>query len=285
VTRRTTPALVLALTTLAGAVIAFASSGIAPAATASVPPANAPGSVGGGGPPSKVKLCDAGQHITVDGPWGDYVVKNNDYYPGPAPECITHYKEGPDFNVTYSRAKAFGSESDAYPNIFLGCSWGTCSSDTPLPALLTNLHHPWVSWNTQLQHTGKWDANFDIWLSKLPRKRGQITGAEVMIWEATRGFGATTTSYRIDGIRFHLVHWTTRSLVHPKTTWPLIIFRAVRPRQSFHRLALMPFFRILEHLHLIKSAWYLNSLHAGFEIWHGGTDMRTTWFRVHTGLR
>jgi hypothetical protein len=240
---------------------------------------------GGRTPPGSVTLCAPGQHIRVNGPWGHYVIKNNDFYPRAAPQCITHHRSGPNFAVTTSRANARGAESDAYPNIFSGCSWGTCSGQSALPAPLFSLHQPWVSWYARLRPHGKWDANLDIWLSPAAQVRGQVTGAEVMIWMSARGFGHPQTTTRIDRIGWHLAHWTTRSLSQPRVTWPLIIFRAAHARRYLRRLALMPFFRDLLRLHLIRHGYWLDSLHAGFEIWTGGYGLSTLWFREDAGQR
>jgi Glycosyl hydrolase family 12 len=245
-------------------------------------PGTAPPPVTGSGPPTQ--LCEPNEYLNIDGPWGRYVIKNNDFHPTTAPECIGHYKSGPNFGVTQSSATAHGSESDAYPNIFVGCSWGKCSHDSALPARLTAVPHPWVSWYARLQPRGKWDANLDIWLSYEPRRNGQVTGAEVMIWLSARGFGPVRASQHIDGIGWSLVHWTTRSLTLPQDHWPLIIFRSARPRNHVRRLYLQPFFRDLERLHLISRGEWIDSVHGGFEIWNGGQGMRMNWFRAGGGL-
>ncbi|MGH3396106.1 MAG: hypothetical protein ACRDPO_15615 [Streptosporangiaceae bacterium] len=232
---------------------------------------------GGGG---QLKMCQAGQRIHVDGPWGHYLLKNNDLYPHAAAICITHYRSGPDFAVTASRARTYGSESEAYPNIFAGCSYDNCAHNSSLPARVFRMKHPWVSYFAKLQPKGKWDANIDMWLSRREQKTGIVTGAEVMIWPDAHGFGRPAGNVRVDGRRWHLVHWRTRSLTDPKITWPLIIFRAVPGRGDLRHLPLLPFFRVLKHLHLIHQGYWLDSLHAGFEIWAGGKGMKLQWFRL-----
>ena len=265
--------------TLGGIVAAGLLAGLLPAL---VPAAQATGSTvpGAGG---KLKLCQAGQHIHVDGPWGRYVLKNNDFYPHAAPICITHYRTGPDFAVTSSRANAQGSESDAYPNIFAGCSYNTCAHHTGLPARVFSMNHPWISYYAKMKNRGKYDANVDMWLSRHKQKTGIVTGAEVMIWMKTHRFGEPAANVKVDGIHWHLVHWTTRSLTDPSITWPLIIFRAVPARGYVHRLPILPFLKVLKHLGLVHKGYWLDSVHAGFEIWDGGKGMRLQWFRFGQG--
>jgi hypothetical protein len=249
-----------------------------------IPAAQATGSTVPGGGHTRMRMCQAGQHIHVRGPWGNYVLKNNDFLPGSAPICITHYKAGPDFEVTSSRADARGDESDAYPNIFGGCSYNICGSNTGLPAKVFGLHEPWVSWYAKLRPVGRFDANIDTWLSPHEQKTGIVTGAEVMIWFDTHGFGKPTANVRVDGRPWHLVFWTTRSLTDPKITWPLIIFRAVPATGDVYRLPLLPFYRVLVRMHLIRRSFWLDSVHAGFEIWDGGKGMKLQWFRMGTGF-
>lgn len=232
---------------------------------------------GGGG---HMKMCQAGQEIHIDGPWGSYILKNNDDYYAHAPICITHFRTGPDFAVTASRARTHGSESEAYPNLFAGCSYSRCSHGSGLPARVFHMGNPWVSYFARLPARGKWDANIDMWLSRHEQKTGIVTGAEVMIWPNARGFGNPRGNVRVDGRRWHLVYWRTRSLTDPKITWPLIIFRGVPGRGHLHHLPLVPFFRVLKHLHLIHQGYWLDSLHAGFEIWAGGKGMKLQWFRL-----
>jgi hypothetical protein len=266
--------------TIGGIVAAGLLIGLLPAL---IPVAQAIGSTVPGGGHTRMRMCQAGQHIHVPGPWGDYVLKNNDFYPHAAPICITHDKAGPDFAVTSSRAAAGGDESDAYPNLFAGCSYDICARNSGLPAKVFGLHEPWVSWYAKLRPVGRWDANLDMWLSRREQKTGIVTGAEVMIWFNTHRFGQPTGNVRVDGTRWHLVYWTTRSLTDPDITWPLIIFRAVPGRGDARRLPLLPFFRVLVRRHLIKRSYWLDSVHAGFEIWDGGKGMKLQWFRLGSG--
>ncbi len=272
--RRKTPVAILAAGVLAG---------LLPALTPAAGAASADGAMSAAAGPTT--LCAAGERIHVDGRWGDYVLMNNTLHPRSAPECISHYRPGPSFAVIRSGANSHGPESEAYPNLFSGCSWGFCSDRSALPARVFSLRHPWVSWSARFRPGGKWDANLDMWLSRSAQVRGQVTGAEVMIWVSAHGFAHVGTVTRIDGIRWHFVHWTTRSLIQRHVTWPLIIFRTVRPRHRVGHLALKPFFRYLRRLHLIHRGYWLDSVHAGFEIWNGGRGLRMLRFQEGGGLQ
>jgi hypothetical protein len=261
--------------TLAGILTAGLLAGLIPAL---VPATEAVGSqVPNPGHHPKIRLCQPGQVLHIDGPWGTYILKNNNFQ-GEAAMCVTHYKAGPNFAVTKSRADSHTGQSSSYPNIYSGCSYNKCSHDSKLPARIFRMHHPWVSYYAHLEPHGKWDANLDMWVSRHKQKRGIVTGAEVMIWFNARGFGSVSPMYKIGGIHWHLVHWITRSPTMHWVHWPLIIFRASPGRNYAHRLPLLPFFRILLRKHLIRRGDWLDSMHAGFEIWKGGKGMKLQFF-------
>jgi hypothetical protein len=261
--------------TLAGVLAAGLLAGLIPALT---PATHAMGSpVPNPGPSPKIKLCQPGQVLHIDGPWGTYILKNNNQQ-GHSPLCVMHYKAGPNFAVVKSQANSQGSESAVYPNLYTGCSYNQCSHNSRLPAQVFKMNHPWVSYYATLPPRGRWDANLDMWLGRHKQKRGIVNGAEVMIWPNAHGNGLPTANVRIDGINWHLVHWITKSPVKPWIHWPLIIFRAVPGRSSLHRLALLPFFRLLLKKHLIRKGDWLESMHAGFEIWNGGRGMKMKFF-------
>jgi len=261
--------------TLAGVLAAGLLAGLIPALT---PATHAMGSpVPKPGPNPKIKLCQPGQVLHIDGPWGTYILKNNNFQ-GHAAMCLTHYKAGPNFAVTKSLASSHTGQSAVYPNIYSGCSYNQCSHNSKLPAQVFKMHNPWVSYYAHLVPKGKWDANLDMWLGRHKQKRGIVTGAEVMIWFNARGFGSVSPMYKIDGIQWHLVHWITRSPIKHHVHWPLIIFRSSVGRGSVHHLALMPFFRLLLRLHLIRHSDWLESMHAGFEVWRGGKGMKMQFF-------
>jgi hypothetical protein len=226
------------------------------------------------------RLCRRYQHVMAFDAHGAGLVVRNDNYGG-VRECLANVNRRANFAVTSSAARRAGPEPAAFPNIFYGCSWGVCSPRTRLPRRLSRLRHPVTSWYTAGRPKGRWDAAYDIWFAKQRATGGQDRGAEIMLWLRTNGLGrpAAAHSLVIDRRRWQLEHWITRN---PATGdhWPLIIFWMTHPRRSVRHLALMPFFRRAEALGLLHRSFWLTSVEAGFEVWRGGTGLRTTSFSV-----
>jgi len=230
--------------------------------------------------PVTLRLCRRYQHLVAFDAHGAGLVVRNDNYGGRR-ECLANVNRRANFAVASSAARRKGVEPAAFPNIFYGCSWGICSPSARLPRRLSRLRNPVTSWYTAGRPQGRWDAAYDIWFARQRATGGQDRGAEIMLWLRTDGLGrpAAAHSLLIDRRRWQLEHWITRN---PATGdhWPLIIFWMTHPRRYVRHLALMPFFHRVEALGLLHRSYWLTSVEAGFEVWRGGTGLRTTSFSV-----
>ncbi len=226
------------------------------------------------------RLCRRFQHVAISGARGASLVVRNDNYGG-LRECLANVNRWANFAVTSSAARRAGREPVAFPNIFYGCSWGVCSPGTRLPRRLSRLRDPVTSWYTAGRPRGRWDAAYDIWFARRRRTNGQADGAEIMLWLRTSGPGLPSIAHSllIDRHRWQVDHWITENPASGGR-WPLIIFRMVHPRGYVRHLALMPFFRRVEDMGLLRRSWWLTAVEAGFEVWKGGAGLRTTSFWV-----
>ena len=227
-----------------------------------------------------IRLCRRYQHVAAFGADGAGLVVRNDNYGG-LRECLANVNLRANFAVASSAARRPRPEPAAFPNIFYGCSWGVCSPKTRLPRRLSRLRHPVTSWYTDGRAQGRWDAAYDIWFARRRSTGGQDRGAEIMLWLRTHGLGrpGAAHSVLIDGRRWHLEYWITTNPASGDH-WPLIIFWMVHPRRYVSHLALMPFFRRVEALGLLRRSYWLTAVEAGFEVWRGGSGLRTTSFWV-----
>jgi hypothetical protein len=219
---------------------------------------------------ASVMLCGQRASLSV----GDsYAIKNGNFMG--VPQCLSTPGSGvPSFKVTLSKANSRGIEPLSYPEIFVGCTWGSCSPDSPLPARLDTLHDPATSWQTSQAARGIWNAAYDLWFDRYPLRNGQADGAEIMIWLNSKGT-ATDASWpivKLDDASWHLVTWVTSG--HGKH-WYYISFRRVDPALRVSHLELAPFISLAEHKGWIKPSWYLLNVSAGFEIWRGGRGLTT----------
>ena len=222
------------------------------------------------------QLCRPYQYMPVSNRSGQQFIIRNDNYGGHR-ECMTNTDARPNFVVSESAAMS-GGEPDAFPYIFLGCSWGLCTPGSGLPAPVASLGDPRTTWDTTQGAAGSWDASYDIWFNRTPIETGQATGAELMIWLGSSNRPPPRPGTRIvwaDHARWYLHSWITR---HAGFRWRLIQFRRVRPVQRVSGLRLCPFFTMLERRGWIQPWYWLLNIEAGFEIWRGGDGLATRWF-------
>lgn len=86
---------------------------------------------------------------------------------------------------------------------------------------------------------------------------------------------------RIDGARWHFAHHVACSATAAYAgCWNYVLFHRASPVAGVKELRLAPFFRFAERKRLVSRRWFLASVNAGFEIWHGGVGLGTRWFRV-----
>jgi Glycosyl hydrolase family 12 len=112
---------------------------------------------------------------------------------------------------------------------------------------------------------------------------GQATGAELMIWLNAGDCPAVPSRVvRVDHRRWYVYHWvTSRAGAH----WNYIQIRAVRPVSQVRGLALLPIIAAVEKMGLIHPRWWMLNIESGFEIWHGGRGLQTTWFTASVRRR
>ena len=141
-------------------------------------------------------VAPAAAHTTTTtsfcGPYQEYRVTNfaaeplivrNDVF-GADHECLTVYGHRfSKFTVTRSTASKRRGDAVAYPSIFYGCVWGTCSKGTVLPERAGRATRMRLTWLTRhVRPAGLWNTAYDIWFSKRRHVSGQAAGAELMIW-------------------------------------------------------------------------------------------------------
>jgi hypothetical protein len=211
-----------------------------------------------------------------------YVIENGNF--GGRPECITNRGLRPNFTITRSGADSTGPEVDAYPFALFGCSWKVCTPGSGLPARVSAVRSASASWYLRAKAAGRWNAAFDVWFGRHRSAiNGQARGAELMIWLNAGDYPAVPSRViRVDHRRWYVYHWVTS---HDGAHWNYIQVRAVRPVSHVRGLALLPIIARVEKMGLIRPRWWLLNIESGFEIWHGGRGLQTTWFAASVRRR
>ncbi|MFF8773477.1 ricin-type beta-trefoil lectin domain protein [Kitasatospora sp. NPDC015120] len=220
-----------------------------------------------------------GQYETVPVAGGRYVVDNNAYGPGTA-MCLGT-DGGPGFTVLSSNASASPPAGPvAYPEIFDGCHWNTCSTGSALPLRVSELGRATSSWSTTLPAGGDFNVAYDLWFHTTPATpaaNGQPDGAELMIWLDRRpaGAGPTGSTAYVAGAGY--TSWQLTIAANGRQ-WPMVAYQAQTPTTSVTDLDLRAFVRDAVARGVVDPSWYLVSIEAGFELWSGGAGLRTDSF-------
>jgi Glycosyl hydrolase family 12 len=228
-------------------------------------------------------------HRVVD---GRFVIRNDVFGPAPEHETITNVNLWANFIVTRSTARSRTSEAWAFPDIFYGCAWNTCSPGTRLPLRVSSAMRARATWSIRARAGGLWNAAYDLWLMRSRHISGQAHGAEIMIWLRTSY--VTPPGWRpvvrIDGTRWYFQTWracvrpaigtVVPATGQPSGCWRYVQFRRVVPTDYVRNLPLGPFFAFAERHRLASPRWWFTSIEAGFEIWRGGLGLATLRFRA-----
>ena len=205
-----------------------------------------------------------------------YHVQNNEFASS-ATECIN--VNGTIFNVTQSAiSNATNGSPGAYPSIYIGCHWGSCTSNSSLPVQVSAITDARSDWNTTEPTSGTYDAAYDIWINTTPTTGGQPDGAEVMIWLNYRGpiqpAGNPITTVTIGGATYNIFEGRTTGT----PSWNIISYQAQNTTLSASNLDIKAFINDAVSRGYINSAWYLIAIEAGFELWQGGAGLSTNSF-------
>ncbi|WP_327677402.1 GH12 family glycosyl hydrolase domain-containing protein [Kitasatospora sp. NBC_00458] len=231
------------------------------------------------GPAVAAESLHCGQYETVPVAGGRYLVDNNNYGPGTV-QCLGT-DGGSGFTVRSSNAAASPPAGPvAYPEIFDGCHWNTCVQGSALPVRVSELGWATSGWSTTLPAEGDFNVAYDLWFNTAPTTpadNGQPDGAELMIWLDRRPSSASPpgSTANIGGAGY--TSWQQTISANGRE-WPMVAYQAQSPTTSVTDFDLRAFVRDAVVRGAIEPEWYLTSVEAGFEIWRGGTGLRTDSF-------
>jgi glycosyl hydrolase family 12 len=216
-------------------------------------------------------LCDRYATTTIQ---GGYIVQNNRWGTN-ATQCINVTNTG--FRITQQDGVSSTSGAPtAYPSVYWGCHYANCTSGfSPIQAnssrfagLSTNVSMSYIS-------NGYWDAAYDVWFDPTPRRDGQNTGAEIMIWLNHLGppqpVGSKVATVSLAGGTWDVwqgnIGWNVVSYVRTSAA-----DSAGFPISAFYDDAVSRGYA--------NRSWYLTSVQAGFEPWTGGVGLAVNNFSV-----
>jgi cellulose 1,4-beta-cellobiosidase len=217
-----------------------------------------------------------GQYDTASVAGGLYHVQT-DKWDSSATMCISTDGNA-DFTVSQSALNNNGDAPGAYPSIYRGCHWGSCTANSGLPLQVSRMGNPTTSWSTSQPGSGTYDVAYDIWFNQTSYTSGQPNGLEMMIWLNSRGGVVPSNSkvgqVTLDGRTYNV--WYKRT-----SSWNYVAYQMVNSTTSVSNLNIGTLARDAESRGYLNASWYLIDVEAGFEIWQGGTGLATTSFSVN----
>jgi hypothetical protein len=220
-------------------------------------------------------ICD--QFGSTASPDGRYIVQNNRWGTS-TPQCVTVTAGG--FTLSTSNANVPTNGAPAsYPSIYWGCHYANCTPGfTPIQASSAAFGGISTSVGMSYPAGGQWDAAYDVWFDPTPRRDGQNTGAEIMVWlnhaGAPQPVGSRVATVSLAGgswdVWFGNIGWNVVSYVRTAGTGSVGY-----PVSTFYGDAISRGYA--------QPAWYLTSIQAGFEPWADGTGLAVSSFSVTSG--
>src|SRR3954451_5588430 len=160
----------------------------------------------------------------------------------------------------------------AYPSLYRGCHWGSCSAPSALPIRVSAVKRITSSWVTKQPTNAVFDVTYDLWMNTKEWTNAQPDGSEVMIWIGSRGriqpAGKRVAVAKLAGATWEV--WQGRL-----SGWNIVTYRRVRHTTSVHNLDITAFLRDSVKRGTTKKNWFLIGGEAGFEVWKGVKGLAT----------
>jgi len=215
-----------------------------------------------------------------------YYVMNNVFNDAQGSQCIT--ASGTGFTVTSANHNiATNGAPAAYTAFVRGCHFGTCTSGSNLPKVVSTIASVPSLFTVRTAGTA-WDAAYDIWFDRAANTTTRNNALEMMIW--LNSTGVQPIGSQVDTVTLAGATWQV--WYAPGASPPVITFRR---QQTTTAMAL---FDIKEFMTdaisrnagtgtkpangrpALSTAWFMTSVQAGFELWKGGAGAAGSTFGV-----
>lgn len=215
----------------------------------------------------------------------NYVVQNN-VWGANATQTVTY--DGTTFEVTAQTGNNQSSGSNAmgpvsYPSVFIGSNNNRATTGSNLPIAISAIKSVKTGWTIKTGVSGTYNAAYDVWFSTgSGGDAAAPSGGYLMVWfykpsnAQPIGPQASATGVSISGVKGTWDVWIGGN--SGNNNRPVISYVATSPIDSME-YDLNAFIQdAIKRQGALQSSWYLTNVFAGFEIWNGGTGLKTTSF-------
>ncbi|MCP4577194.1 MAG: hypothetical protein GY846_13005 [Deltaproteobacteria bacterium] len=216
-----------------------------------------------------------GKYETISLSDDRYIIQNN-IWDATTKQCLwIPSLDGTGFEVSVSEHNQ--NTVAAFPSIFYGCHWGTCTTDSRFPQKVQNLPPVQAVWSYRTAGTsGAWNAVMELWFSpELNTSNGYAGGGELMIWLEHQGMtpsGSPVAHVSLAGIEWEV--W------YDEIGWNYVAYKALSdlPNNNTVLFNAKEFIEDAVERGFIEKSWYLHVIEAGFEIMKGGRGLASDSF-------
>jgi hypothetical protein len=208
---------------------------------------------------------------TVSVMGGEYTVMNN-VWGATTAQRLEVDLNGSYFKVILSEHNNPGGSVAAYPAIYKGCHWGSCTAaiDNPMPKRIEEIESAPFTWVIGTAGvSGTWNSAFEAWFNETGT--GTNFTGELMIWINYAG-GAGPAGSKVATVEIGGHTWDV--YFAPWDSWNYIAYKLTNVADSVN-LDLKDFMHDALTRGYLRTPWYLVSMEAGFEIWRGGQGLTT----------
>lgn len=207
------------------------------------------------------------------------VIINNDIWNGvSSSQCLSaNNADATWFVASSTNNKPTNGAPASYPYSQIGCHYGVCTANNPLPKQVSALNTLIVDWTTTwaTRPTGNWNKSYDIWFDTNPTTPVGANAQELMIWFDKNG--------PIQPIGSLVAYYTTGTAPNTRTweiwrdgfTTTYKYASGVLPPHAFNVKSIISDAAARGY---ISPSWYLISVQVGYEIWSGGVGLLTNIF-------
>ena len=211
--------------------------------------------------------------VTRDG--RQYVVQNNVWNGNSSSQSLS--VSGVSFTVA-SQGNSAGTNGPptSFPSVFIGSNFGHASSGSGLPKQVSALGSVQTGWKWSGQN-GTFNASYDVWFSTgAGGDANTPSGGYLMVWFYKPGnaqpLGSPSGTVSLGGKSWQV--WSCGGGCQNGV--PVISYVPASGSINEWSFDLLDFIEnARDQFGVVQNSWYLTNVFAGFEIWSGGSGLKT----------
>jgi hypothetical protein len=220
-----------------------------------------------------------GSYATVTRDSRNYIVQNNVWGSGSSAQTVTYNGVSFTVNSQTDSHDPHGNPNTpiSYPSDFIGNNNGRSTNTTNLPKQISAMTTVPTGWsNNAGSISGVYNAAYDVWFNTSNSVTNNPTGGYLMVWLANQGTAQPVGQLIASGVSINSMSWNVW-YGGPQNGVNVVSYVRTSNTTSMS-FDLTVFIKDAVSRGYLQNSWYLTNIFAGFEIWSGGTGLKTNNF-------